>query len=72
MSQLSEAVSNSPRLKVLKLEENCLEVTAFTPKILRESNISALYVEGNLFDMKAFHQLEGYDEASIFVHSANI
>jgi hypothetical protein len=52
---------------VLRLEENCVEIPAFTPKIMKQSTISLFAIEGNLFDMKAFHQLAGYDEVSISV-----
>lgn len=62
VSSLNEAVAECPRLKVLRLEENCLELSAFTPKILRGSQISTLAVEGNLFEAKQFHQLDGYDQ----------
>lgn len=30
-----------------------------------ESKIALFAVEGNVFDMKAFHNLEGYDEVGI-------
>ncbi|XP_064623503.1 leucine-rich repeat-containing protein 57-like [Lineus longissimus] len=62
INTISEAISECPRLKVLRLEENCVEIGAFTPKIMKQSTISLLAIEGNLFDTKAFHQLEGYDE----------
>lgn len=65
ISCLSENISQCPRLKVLRLEENCLNISAFTPKILKESKIALFAVEGNVFDMKAFHNLEGYDEVGI-------
>ena len=64
ISRLSEAVAECPRLKVLRVEENCLEITALTPKILKDSNISTLALEGNLFEMKKFHNIEGYEEVS--------
>ena len=62
MSSLDEAVADCPRLKVLRLEENCLELGAFTPKILGDSQISTFALEGNLFVAKQFHQLDGYDQ----------
>ncbi|XP_064601522.1 leucine-rich repeat-containing protein 57-like [Liolophura sinensis] len=62
ISSLPESIADCPRLKVLRVEENCLEVTAFTPKIMRDSQIALLAVEGNVFDLKAFHNLEGYDD----------
>lgn len=61
---MSDAVSECPHLKVLRLEENCLELSAFTPKILRDSAIALLAVEGNVFDIKAFRSLEGYDQVT--------
>ncbi|KAK6182936.1 hypothetical protein SNE40_010508 [Patella caerulea] len=62
VSTLPESIASCPRLKVIRLEENCLELKAFTPKILKESNIALFAIEGNVFDMKAFHNIEGYDE----------
>lgn len=62
ISSLPESISEWPRLKVLRLEENCLEITALTPKIMKESQIALLAVEGNVFDMKKFNNVEGYDE----------
>ncbi|KAF3845448.1 hypothetical protein F7725_008611 [Dissostichus mawsoni] len=54
---LTEEVSKCPRLKVLRLEENCLE-----PSILRDSQVSLFSVEGNLFEVKNLRDLEGYDK----------
>lgn len=62
ISQLSDEIAKCPKLKVLRVEENCLEVCAFTPQILRNSQIAILAYEGNLFEPKNFHQLEGYDQ----------
>jgi len=53
------------RLKVLRVEENCLPLAVFTPRILRESPVSLLAVDGNVFDMKSFQALDGYDQVSI-------
>lgn len=61
MSAISEDIVECPRLKILRLEENCLNLTAFSPKILKESSLTLLAVDGNLFEMKSLHQLEGYD-----------
>ncbi|XP_060071255.1 leucine-rich repeat-containing protein 57-like [Ylistrum balloti] len=62
ISGLPESLTSCPRLKVLRVEENCLEISAFSPRIMKESNIALLAVEGNVFDMKAFNNLDGYDE----------
>ena len=51
------------RLKVLRIEENCLEKIP-TP-ILKESKIAVLYTAGNLFTEKELQNFEGYDEYSI-------
>ena len=63
--RLSDEVAKCPRLKVLRLEENCLELSAFSPAILRDSNISLLALDGNLFDTKQFRDLEGYDQVGV-------
>ena len=52
---------------MLRLEENCLELSSLTPKVLKESKISLLAVDGNVFDMKAFHDVDGYDEVSLLL-----
>lgn len=62
ISSLPECIADWPRLKVLRLEENCLEITALTPKIMKESQIALLAVEGNVFDMKSFTHVDGYDQ----------
>ncbi|XP_041352437.1 leucine-rich repeat-containing protein 57-like [Gigantopelta aegis] len=62
VSRLSEGLVECPRLKVLRLEENCLEISAFTPSIMKHSSVALFAIEGNVFDMKAFHNLEGYEE----------
>lgn len=54
-------MSQCPRLKVLRLEENCLEITAFSSNLLRKSQIALLAIEGNVFDMKFVRDLDGYD-----------
>lgn len=58
---LSEAVADCQRLKVLRLEENCLQLSAIPKKILTDSQISLLTLDGNLFELKELHELEGYD-----------
>ena len=59
---LSEDVADCPRLKVLRLEENCIEKAMITPKILKHSQIALLAIDGNLFPSKDFPHLEGYEE----------
>ena len=59
---LSEDIASCPRLKVLRLEENCLEKSMITPRILKESQIAVLAIDGNLFPAKDFPHFDGYDE----------
>jgi len=50
------------RLKVLRVKNNCLEVTEFSSVFLKESKISTIEFEGNRFHEKAFKELDGFDE----------
>ena len=50
------------RLKVLRIEENCL--SEISSEILKNSTISTLYFDGNLFDKKKIENTEGYEEYS--------
>ncbi|XP_006004816.1 leucine-rich repeat-containing protein 57 [Latimeria chalumnae] len=62
ISQISLNVSRCPRLKVLRLEENCLDIAKLPKTILSDSKVALLAVEGNLFEMKMLQDLEGYDK----------
>lgn len=62
ISVLSAEVSHCPRLKVLRLEENCLELSSIPQSILSESQVSLFSVEGNLFEVKRLRDLDGYDK----------
>lgn len=62
ISILAPEVSLCPRLKVLRLEENCLELSSIPLSILRDSQVSLFSVEGNLFEVKKLRDLEGYDK----------
>lgn len=62
ISVLSAEVSVCPRLKVLRLEENCLELSSIPLSILKDSQVSLFSVEGNLFEVKRLRDLEGYDK----------
>lgn len=58
---LSGEIADCPRLKTLRLEENCLQISSFPLRLLSDSKVSLLTLEGNLFEMKSFTNLEGYD-----------
>ncbi|XP_061553366.1 leucine-rich repeat-containing protein 57 [Phycodurus eques] len=62
ISLLSADVSRCPRLKVLRVEENCLDLAAIPLSILNESQVSLFSVEGNLFEVKSLRDLDGYDK----------
>lgn len=62
IATLAVEVAECPRLKTLRVEENCLPVTEIHPRILKESLISNLHLDGNLFPSKQFNNLEGYEE----------
>lgn len=62
LAELRGELADCQRLKVLRAEENCLKAQAIDRRILKESKISNLYVDGNLFQSKQFVELDGYDE----------
>uniref|UniRef100_A0A3P8W297 Leucine rich repeat containing 57 n=1 Tax=Cynoglossus semilaevis TaxID=244447 RepID=A0A3P8W297_CYNSE len=62
ISVISADVSKCPRLKVLRLEENCLELSSIPVSILADSQVSLFSVEGNLFEVKNLRDLQGYDK----------
>ncbi|XP_037580713.2 leucine-rich repeat-containing protein 57-like [Dermacentor silvarum] len=61
VSMISESIANCPRLKMLQLEENCLQINSIPTQLLTNSNVSLLAVEGNLFELKDLQQKEGYE-----------
>ncbi|XP_045606614.1 LOW QUALITY PROTEIN: leucine-rich repeat-containing protein 57-like [Procambarus clarkii] len=60
ISTISPSVAVCPRLKTLRLEENCLTLTSLPVELLVDSQVSLLCVDGNLFKMKEFEEVEGY------------
>lgn len=62
ISTIGDDLHKAPRLKILRLDENCLNIDAITPALLRDSKLHAFSVEGNLFEMKKLALLEGYNE----------
>ncbi|KAL3278459.1 hypothetical protein HHI36_013780 [Cryptolaemus montrouzieri] len=58
---ISAQIAECPRLKTLRLEENCLQLSAISPKILRDSKIANLSVDGNLFEVKQLSDIDGYE-----------
>uniref|UniRef100_A0A8C4QYM5 Leucine rich repeat containing 57 n=1 Tax=Eptatretus burgeri TaxID=7764 RepID=A0A8C4QYM5_EPTBU len=62
ISRLSPELARCPRLKVLRLEENCLELAALPSDLLMTSTVSLLALDGNLFEMKQLRQLDGFEQ----------
>lgn len=62
ISVISEDMHQAPRLKILRLEENCLSLEAIKPSLLRDSKIHTLNLDGNLFEVKQLASVEGYNE----------
>lgn len=54
-------------LKVLRLEENCIPLTGVPPTVLRDSNISLLCLEGNMFPLREIQEMPEYDRVRISV-----
>ena len=61
LSSISDDLADCQRLKVLRVEENCLALEEITRKLLSDSQISTLAVEGNLFEMKKLHDHPNYE-----------
>ncbi|XP_023939058.1 leucine-rich repeat-containing protein 57 [Bicyclus anynana] len=64
ISSLGEDLHKAPRLKILRLDENCLGLDSITPSLLRDSKIHTITIDGNLFEPKQLTSLEGYNEYS--------
>jgi len=62
VSLIAPEVSQCPRLKTLRLEENCLALDSIPTSLLSDSKVSLLALEGNLFDVKKLNGQEGFDK----------
>ncbi|XP_031548970.1 leucine-rich repeat-containing protein 57-like [Actinia tenebrosa] len=62
ISYLPHSLAACPRMKVLRLEENCLPLDAVKETLLKESRLSLLALDGNLFTKKELREKEGYDQ----------
>ena len=59
---LPASLSLCPRLKVLRVAENLLELESITTEFLKNSQVCVLAVDGNLFQMKQLTDKDGYEE----------
>ena len=62
ISSISPSLAQCPRLKTLKVEENCLSLDAIPTVLLTNSSVSTLNLNGNLFSEKQFAYCEGYEK----------
>lgn len=62
ISALSPKLADCPRLRTLRLEENCLSLQTIPSGLLSDSGVSLLALEGNLFDVKSLDQLPGWEK----------
>jgi Leucine-rich repeat (LRR) protein len=62
LSTLPTSLVGCRRLRVLRVQENCLGKSAFNATLLADSNLSLISYEGNLLQEKDFQQLPGYDQ----------
>jgi len=62
VSQIAPEISECPKLKTLRLEENCLAIDYIPTSLLADSKVSLLALEGNLFDVKKLDGREGHDK----------
>lgn len=62
ISMISDDMHQAPRLKILRLEENCLSLDSIRPSLLRDSKIHTINLDGNLFESKLLVSVEGYNE----------
>lgn len=61
IATISENLAVCPRLKTLRLKNNCLQLSSVPLRLLKNSKISMLELEGNFFEMKQFTNLDGYN-----------
>ena len=64
ISVIPESVSQCQSLKVLRLEENCISLVGVPPTVLRDSNISILCLDGNLFPPRELHEMPEYNKVN--------
>lgn len=62
LNSIAPELADAPRLKILRVEENCLSIEAFSSRLLKNSNIYMLSVSGNVFDEKDLRTLDGYED----------
>jgi len=62
LGSLPVELASCRRLRVLRAEENSLELLGVPRELLENSSISLLCVDGNLFTQKDLQQIPGYEQ----------
>ena len=62
INRLPTAIKKCERLKVLRIEENCLE--SISSEILADSKIAVLHIGGNILTEKDLRETDGYEKYS--------
>ena len=62
LARLPDSLADCSRLKVLRVEENCLSLDGVPTRLLTHSNVSTLCADGNNFTLRELEHSEGYDK----------
>ena len=68
VSVIPESLSSCRRLKVLRLEENCINLMGVPPSILQNSSISLLCLEGNPLQLRELRELPEYEKVYNYIY----
>ena len=63
---ISPNLAKCPRLKVVRLQQNILDINSIPTSLLTDSQIALINYDGNLFNQKQFEKLDGYEKVFIF------
>jgi hypothetical protein len=61
LSKIPVELGKAPKLKVLRVEENCLHGDGFPAEFLRISPVSLIAMDGNPIVARTFQGLDGYE-----------
>lgn len=64
IARLNDSLKSCPNLKILRLDNNQVELTSITKPILADSKICLLSLENNPFTLKQLQGRDGYEEYS--------
>ena len=67
INRIPEAIAACKRLKVLRLEENCLDEAGIPPVVLADSTISLLCLQGNPLDISEVRSMPEYEKVCLLV-----